>query len=509
VTTDELVDVIDELRRAGTDTLQVEAKRAERELPRRLWETLSAFANTRGGGVLVLGLDQAAGFAAVGVKDPGKVMQDLASLCGEMEPPVRAAIDVHTVEGAMLVVAEVPETELAQKPCYYRGAGLTNGAFIRVGDGDRKLSAYEVQLMLASRGQPREDETPVPDAGVDHLDTELVAGLLKRLRQPEASYFRQLADERALQVLKVLVRCDDRWVPSLGGLLALGTYPQQFFPALGVTFVVYPTPVLGEPGPRGERFLDNRRFDGPIPRLLRPLLDALERHMARRAVVRGAFREDEWEYPEAAVREALVNAVAHRDLSGAARGTPVQVQMFPDRLTILNPGGLFGPVSVDRLGEEGISATRNQVLMKLLEDTVTPDEGRLVCENRGSGIGAMLAALRRAGLPAPRFVDRVATFEVTFVATAPLASASDSREQDRRDIGSRRARVLQLLQERGTVTRAEVAAALGISEITARRLLRQLRAEGALELTTRSARSKQTRYRLRPTPGDRSAHHGH
>jgi ATP-dependent DNA helicase RecG len=198
VTTEELRDLIDELRRTRTDTLHIEVKRAESELPRRLWETLSAFANTRGGGVIVLGLDQGDGFAATGVKNPSKVMQDLASLCGEMEPPIRAAIDVHKVEEATLVVAEVPEAGIGQKPCYYPGAGLTNGAFIRVGDGDRKLSPYEVQVMLASRGQPLDDETPVPEASLEDLDGDLIAGLLGRLRQPETSYFRQLTDERAL-----------------------------------------------------------------------------------------------------------------------------------------------------------------------------------------------------------------------------------------------------------------------------------------------------------------------
>jgi ATP-dependent DNA helicase RecG len=396
------------------------------------------------------------------------------------------------VEAKTVVVAEVPETELGQKPCYYRGAGLTNGAFIRVADGDRKLTPYEVQMMLASRGQPREDEASVPEASPDDLDRELVAGLLGRLRQPEGSYFRALLDESALQILKVLVRHNERWVPSVGGLLALGTYPQQFFPALAVTFVAYPAPILGEPGPRGERFLDNRRFEGAIPRLVRPMLDALERHMARRAVVHGAFREDEWEYPEAAVREALVNALAHRDLSSAARGTPVQVQLFPDRLTVINPGGLFGPVTVERLGEEGISSTRNQVLMKLLEDTTTPDEGRLVCENRGSGIGAMLAALRRAGLPRPRFVDRIGTFEVTFESQRWEArmEAQRLRRTDRRQL------FLDLLRQRGELTRSEIAAALGLKDESARKWLRTLRDERLIELTTESPRSRLARYRL-------------
>lgn len=496
MTTDELADLIDDLRRSGTDTLRVEAKRAERELPKRLWETLSAFANTRGGGTLILGLDESAGLVATGVRVPAKVMQDLASVCGEMEPPVRAAIDVHVIDGQSLVVAEIPETDVTQKPCYYRGAGLTNGAFVRVGDGDRKLTPYEVQLMLASRGQPREDETPVPEATPADLDADLVAGLLQRLRHAETTYFRQLDDDRALQVLKVLVRHEDRWVPSLGGLLALGTYPQQFFPQLDVTFVAYPSPMIGAPGPRGERFLDNRRFDGSIPRLVRPVLDALERHMSRRAIVQGALRADEWEYPETAVREALVNALVHRDLSAAARGTPVQIQLFPDRLTLLNSGGLFGPVTADRLGVEGVSAARNQVLMKLLEDTVIPEENRLVCENRGSGISAMLAILNRAGLPAARFSDRIATFEVTFSAliATELHSPAQVKPRGPRQRADRRPEILDLLRRHGELTRSEIASTLGLAEETARKWLQTLRHEGLVELTTR-ARSKNARYR--------------
>jgi ATP-dependent DNA helicase RecG len=499
VTTAELLDIIQALRRAKTDTLHVEAKCAEHELPRRLWETLSAFANTRGGGVLILGLDEAAGFNAVGVKHPRKILQDLASLCDQMEPPIRAAVDVHSVEDQTLVVAEVPETDLGQKPCYYRGAGLTNGAFIRVGDGDRKLSQYEVQVVLASRGQPREDETPVPEASLDDLDPVLVGSLLERVRRPETSNVRQLTDEQALRLLKVLVRHEERWVPSLGGLLALGTYPQHFFPALSLTFVAYPTPVLGEPGPRGERFLDNRRFDGPIPRMLRPALDALERNMLRRAVMHGAFREDEWEYPEAAVREALVNALVHRDLSGAARGTPVQVHLFPDRLTIINAGGIFGPISVDQLGEEGVSSTRNQVLMKLLEDITTPDEGRLVCENRGSGIGAMLTALRQAGLPAPQFMDRIATFQVTFVALR----TGESTPPPSRERVDRRREVLALLRHKGPLSRSKIAEELGISDRAIRKWLLILREEGSIESTTTSTRSPHAEYRVAVITGER------
>lgn len=157
MTDEELVEIIELLRRRGTDVDYVEAKSARHALPKRLWETLSAFANLPGGGVLVLGLDENQEFATVGVANAGKVQADLASLCDQMEPPLRPLLRVHDFEGQQPVVAEVPEVSLEQKPCYYKGSGLYTGAFVRVGDGDRQMSQYEVHLYLESRGQPQHD----------------------------------------------------------------------------------------------------------------------------------------------------------------------------------------------------------------------------------------------------------------------------------------------------------------------------------------------------------------
>src|SRR5688572_11559662 len=124
MTTTELKAVISNLQEFRTDLVHVEAKRAESELPRRLWETISAFSNTPGGGVLILGLNESAGFTRSGVRNPGKMMQDFGSLCGDMVPPVRALIEPHQEDGITLLVAEIPEAEIAHKPVYYRGAGL-------------------------------------------------------------------------------------------------------------------------------------------------------------------------------------------------------------------------------------------------------------------------------------------------------------------------------------------------------------------------------------------------
>lgn len=408
----ELSEIVGNLRAIGADIADVEVKKAQGGLPKWLRESLSAFANTRGG-VIILGLDEAQNFHATGLSDPAKLAADLGSMCSEdMEPPLRPLIKIYGFEGAQVLVAEVPEIDPAQKPCYSRGAGITKGSYIRVGDGDRRLSAYEVQVMLSSRSQPREDEQAVHGVGLDQLDAAGVEALIARLRTSRPYAFKDLDRPAVLRRAKVLIPGDaGQDVVSLAGLLALGGYPQEHFPQLMVTFVHYPT----ESGPRtGERFLDNVTLEGPIPVMVRDTLAAIRRNMSRRAVIADAGRQDVWEYPETALREAVVNALVHRDLSSGARGTQVQIEMYPDRLVIRNPGGLFGPVTVDSLGEEGISSARNATLIKLLEDVPLPGETRTVCENRGSGIRAMLDSLLAAGMSPPQFNDKISSFVVAF-----------------------------------------------------------------------------------------------
>jgi ATP-dependent DNA helicase RecG len=117
------------------------------------------------------------------------------------------------------------------------------------------------------------------------------------------------------------------------------------------------------------------------------------------------FRREIPEYPREALREAIANAIAHRDYSPYVRGSYVQIRMFADRLEIQSPGGLFGNVTEENIEEE--HSTRNARLMRMMEDMH-------IVENRGSGIKAMLQAMREANLEPPRFDDRRASFRVIF-----------------------------------------------------------------------------------------------
>jgi len=422
---DDLKALLTELRDIGSDLTGVEVKAAASALPKSVRETLSAFSNGRGG-LLVLGLAEADGFQPAPGFDPAKIRDDLASCCADdLTPPVRAEIDITRSDGAYVVVADIPPMDARDRPCYVTTRGMASGSFMRGGGGDRRLTQYEIQQLLANRGQPRDDEEIVPDAEVDDLDRDAVTLLLSRVRRNQPRAFANLPDLVALRRLQVLKLDGDGIArPTLAGLLALGNYPQQFVAQLAVSVVVVPATTMERVADGGRRFVDNRTIEGSVPVMVEQTLQALRNNMAHRSVVDGIGRIDVPEYPVEALREAVVNALMHRDYSPLARATQVQVEMYSDRLVVRNPGGLFGTVSEEELGLDGMTSNRNSRLSRLLQDVVIPGTDRVVCENRGSGIPTMVAQLRRAGMDPPEFRSTMASFELTLRRATVLDEAT-------------------------------------------------------------------------------------
>lgn len=246
----------------------VEVKLAAGNLPKSVRETLSSFSNTPGGGTLVLGLDEKAGFAPVGVSDPAKLQADLASTCrADITPPLSPEISIVSLGGRPLVVAEIAELPRQEKPCYVRSLGLQRGSYLRVGESDRRLTSEEVQQLVADRGQPLFDHEIVPDAVVADLDPVAVSAYLARLRRSNPRLFADEPDDVVLRLTKVLVRgASGQDDVTIAGLLSLARYPQQFFPQLNLTFVHYPT-TSASASVGGVRFLDNVSLNGSIPLL--------------------------------------------------------------------------------------------------------------------------------------------------------------------------------------------------------------------------------------------------
>ncbi len=480
----EVAQVLPKLRSAKSDLATIEVKAAAGGLPKSIVETISAFANTNGG-LIILGLAEEEDFAPVEV-NAAKLASDLASAgANQLQPPVRPVIEIVEVDGVQIVAATIDELPSTQKPCFIESRGIERGSFVRTFDGDRALSTYEVHVLRSSQGQPEDDEAIVEGATLDDLDSALTAALVLRLRSTRGQVFGSASDDEILAMMGVTKRRGDVLGVTLAGLLALGRFPQQFFPQLDVTFVAMPT-TSGEPLEDGTRFLDNQSIDGPVPRMVSEVLVALRRNMKRRSIVVGLGREDRWEYPEEAIRELVANALMHRDYNPLAQGTQVRVALYPDRLEVSSPGGLHGSVSPDDLLAEPVSSSRNARLAKLLEDVEVESTGRTVCENRGSGLLATAAALRNAGMEPPQVIDNVRSFRmviknhgllddesVTWLSTIDTAAFNDRQRM-----------ALAFLHRNQRITNQQYRSLTGTNSLTATRELTGLAADRLIDKTS-------------------------
>jgi ATP-dependent DNA helicase RecG len=482
-------------QRTRCEQEDAEAKKSRRSIPEHLYQALSGFANHSGGGVVILGLDEAQGFAATGVEDPQVIQDHLIAMAGNMVPPLRLDVTVRELNGSMIIAAIVPEVSVNDKPCYYLPQGLYRGSYLRVGNSNRHLSEYEVHQYLGNRTQPCDDGMPVFEAGLEDFDQPAVSAHVSYLRtlHPDAPWISGPLPEVLVHIGSAKV-IDGRLHPTLAGLLMFGDNPQRFFPQLRLTFVQFFGQSESELPPTGERFLDNRSFEGRLPEIAQEAVTYILTRIRQAGLIQGLLRRNIPEYPEVSIREAVVNALAHRDYGNSVRGTQVQVRLFADRLEIQSPGGLFGAVTVENIDTE--QSNRNAVLMRLLEDA-------RVSENRGTGIQAMISALRQAQLSLPKFEDRRSSFWVTFYNHTLLSPQIIEWLNGFSDLGldDHQRVALAFLRERGTITNADYRRLCSCDMVEANRGLAGLRRLGLVDqLGTKRWASYQLTHPLATTP---------
>jgi ATP-dependent DNA helicase RecG len=147
----ELIQLVGKVQAYQCETQTVEVKAAHQGCPTKLYDTLSSFSNQDGGGIMLFGLDEKSGFETVGVYDPQDLQHRLAEQCKQMQPAVRPLFTVCDVDGKVVVSAEIPGVDVAERPVYYRGVGRTKGSFVRVGEADEPMSDYEIYSYDARR----------------------------------------------------------------------------------------------------------------------------------------------------------------------------------------------------------------------------------------------------------------------------------------------------------------------------------------------------------------------
>lgn len=377
-------------KKAESQTIEI--KSAEHGCPTRLFDTLSSFSNQDDGGIIIFGIDEKDNFAIKGVYDAQDLQKKVTEQCKQMEPAVRALFTMCEIGEKILVSAEIPGVDVSDRPVFYKGVGRIKGSYIRVGESDEPMSEYEIYSYEAFRKRIRDDIRIVEGAKTQLFDEKRMAEYLSRVKSERRNLADNVSDDEILELMGVT----SDGTPTLAGLMTFSKYPQTYFPQLCITAVALPGTEMGETGTDGERFIDNKRITGAIPDMLEEAVEFVRTNSRTKTIIDdNGKRVDKNEYPIKAVREAILNALVHRDYSIYTENTPIRIEMYRDRMEVTNSGGLYGKISIDALGKVH-PETRNAALANMLELLN-------ITENRYSGIPTMRREFLNAGLPAPNF----------------------------------------------------------------------------------------------------------
>lgn len=403
MTNEELLQQLKYIQNIKCETQTLELKSAEKGCPTRLYDSLSSFSNQDNGGIIIFGVDEAQDYKEVGVYDAQDIQKKINEQCLQMEPIVRPILTVVEKDGKTFAAAEIPGVDLAERPCYYKGKGRLKGSYTRIGDSDEPMTEYEIYSYEAYRKKYQDDIREVKRASLQALDKTALNKYILLLKggKPKLAAM----DEQSIYELMSITR--NRNV-TLSSVLLFGLYPQAYFPQFCITAVVVPGKEIGEVDSDGARFLDNARIEGTIPEILEEAIAFVKRNMRKKTIINPETgkREDRTDYPVTAIREAILNALVHRDYSIHTEGMPIQVLMFEDRIEIRNPGGIYGRMSIDQLGKVQAD-TRNPVLALALEVLG-------ITENRYSGIPTIRREMKAYNLVPAEFFDERGNFIVKF-----------------------------------------------------------------------------------------------
>ncbi|HXF63362.1 MAG TPA: ATP-binding protein [Caldilineaceae bacterium] len=391
--------------------------------PELMAETLTALANTDGG-TLILGMDAEGRLGDIFVEeDASDALQAALRLC---RPPVRTDWQQQQVPGGTIVILRVARS--GELHSLWDGRVL-----VRKGAENRPVDSADIDQLLANRPSGDFELQEVPGAAREDLDEDVIDDYLERRqkRNPRSSV---LPKDKLLQQIGALT---DQRTPTVSGLLLFGKEPQLFLPQSRAIFVRFAD--IQPRGPQGS-FGYGRREEllGPLPQIIDRAWRVIWEEMDKRAVVRGLHRQEETEYPQSAVREALVNAVAHRDYR--LTGRSIEIRMYTDRLEVTSPGGLPAHITLDNIIEEHYS--RNPRLVNGLYQW-----GYI--EELGLGIDRMIEDMVSAGHLPPKFEAKSHRFTVILYNTKDPARVVQSWEQNMND---RQIKAVEYLQRHGSIT---------------------------------------------------------
>lgn len=340
--------------------------------PDSLAKEIAALLNLEGGYIL-LGVEDN-GTVTGFTRDPRQTEEWVMTVCrNNIQPAIIPYWETIPWEDSKVVGVITLPADSPDKP-YKAEHGPAWSTFVRVGSTSRDATREQEARLYQASGLVRYDVKPVPGTTLNDLDRRRLENYFRDIRQQDCP---PTEDEegwrRLLLNTDLMVEDRGRAIPTAGAVLLFGRRPNRVLPQAGITATAYPGmekdyatreratlrgPVVSLRSAAGE-MLENG--------LIEQAMDFVRRNTAVEAWIEdGGRRQDRWkDYPLEAVREAVVNAVAHRDYTIAV--TDIELSLYSDRLEVISPGRLPNTVSVKKM-KFGYRATRNELIKEILRD---------------------------------------------------------------------------------------------------------------------------------------------
>jgi ATP-dependent DNA helicase RecG len=424
---------------------------------KQIAKTCVAFCNLFGGSIYI------------GVKDDGSIIgvseediQQSIEFLGKhiyesCSPPIIPRVYAKRFGEQGVLVVEVSSG--MNKPYYLSSEGIGRGVYIRVGRSTLRANQDTIQeLQWQSKGI-HFDTLPNYAAQVNHLDQTLLAQLLTERK----AISKEQRDE-ILKSYRVLVSEHGNDYCTHGGTLLFDPHPERFY---SEAFVI----CSRFKGEAGRNVLETVDVSGPLPHQIESACQFVFEHVGSSFIVNGTRRTEKTAIPLVAVREAIVNAVAHRNYHMPA---PIKIAVYSDRVEIFSPGGFPGPIQPD-MYESGITYIRNVVITKVLR--------RLgYVEKLGSGLRTIFESCRAQGLQEPQIVEDSTFVKVILFKTHRTEAVFEDEHKTR---------ILTTIRTTGQVSTGELTRMVNIPRSTLVRKLNELLKENKI---VKSGKGRSVRY---------------
>ncbi len=428
------------------ETQELELKQA---LPKasKIAEIATGFANISGGSIL-FGVDDQG--SVVGVhSNLDKVQIDISSAIQTISPVPRYSVEVVPVQGCTVVHVRVFK---AMDRVFHTHDGIIwvrNGSTTRRLDGQAQLDFLRERQLLSF------DEAVCHEAGIADLDLEKITLYLGSRNQ--SHYLEAHTVDDFLLSQHLAIRGSDGLQLKNATVLLFAKNPVHYYPQIEVKIVRFEDE-------EAVGIVSHELIQADLPQVIERAFAFIKSQLPKSIVIRDLKREEHFEYPLTIIREAIVNAVTHRDYDSR---DSIQISLFSNRIEIVNPGGLPRGLTPDMFGR--LSVQRNALLYRILRDMN-------YIEGLGTGIPRMKNAMRKAGLRDPEFVYDSYFFRVIFYNDAGTKGPIETHQ----DLNVRQQRALVYLQGHPMMKAATYQALVGVSHPTVMADLRELISYGII-----------------------------